>query len=47
VKRWNKEHPGARFKTYNHFRTYAMRGVEAVVGLNFGWPEAEGEDANE
>jgi hypothetical protein len=36
---WNKEHPEAQFKSFNNFRTYCMRGVEAVINLNFGWPE--------
>jgi hypothetical protein len=44
LQKWNEEHPGARFRTYNNFRTYAMRGVEAVVRLNFGWPDEEGAD---
>src|SRR5215212_9911550 len=36
--RWNEEHPGAQFKSYNNFRTYCMRGIKAVAELNFSWP---------
>jgi len=35
---WNKEHPGAKFKSYNNFRTVCMRGVKAVTDLNFSLP---------
>jgi hypothetical protein len=37
--RWNEEHPGHRFKSYNNFRTYFFRGDTAVKELNFSWPE--------
>jgi hypothetical protein len=33
--RWNKEHPGSYFETYNHFRTYFKRGEKAVKALTF------------
>lgn len=38
VERWNEEHPGHRFKTASHFRTYFFRGDAAVKHLNFDWP---------
>jgi len=44
LEQWNEEHPGARFKTYNNFRTYFMRGDKAVKGLNFSWPLPDEED---
>jgi hypothetical protein len=42
---WGDEHPGNKFKTYNHFRTYFMRGAEAVKRLNFSWPRPSGKKA--
>ncbi len=45
--RWNEEHPGHPFKTYNQFQKYFTRGKEAVRDLNFSWPlppETERED---
>ena len=44
LEQWNEEHPGARFKTYNNFRTYFMRGDKAVKVLNFSWPQPDEED---
>jgi hypothetical protein len=35
LERWNSEHPEAAFKSYNNFRTVCMRGVKAVLDLNF------------
>lgn len=35
LKQWNEEHPGARFKTYNHFRMYFTRGAKVVKEANF------------
>jgi hypothetical protein len=41
--RWNEAHPGYRFKSYNNFRMYFMRGGKAVRELNFGWPQPDEE----
>ena len=41
VEQWNGEHPGHRFKTASNFRTYALRGYEAVVHLNYDGPYME------
>lgn len=38
VEQWNDEHPGHRFRTASHFRTYFLRGDSAVNHLNFGRP---------
>ncbi len=42
--RWNEEHPGHRFETYNQFHKYFTRGDKAVKGLNFSWPRPNEED---
>lgn len=41
VEQWNKEHPGHRFESASHFRTYFFRGDAAVKHLNFDWPNFE------
>ena len=41
VEQWNDEHPGHRFKTASHFRTYFYRGVAAVTHLNLDSPNFE------
>ncbi len=38
---WNEEYPGARFETYNNFRTYFTRGDKRVKELNFSWPQPD------
>jgi len=38
LEQWNEEHPEDRFEDYRHFREYCMRGVKAVIALNFSWP---------
>jgi hypothetical protein len=37
---WNELHPGHRFKNYNNFREYSVRGAAAIKELNFSWPES-------
>jgi len=55
LKRWKQEHPDdSRFKTYNNFRQYFVRGEEATIP-RYKWPtmqltpqrEAQIEDAKE
>ncbi len=46
LERWNKKLSIPRkrrdkFGTYNNFRTYCMRGVDAVIRLNFTWPQQD------
>ena len=41
VEQWNDEHPGHRFKSANHFRTYFIRGNAAVAHLNLDRPTFE------
>jgi hypothetical protein len=40
-KQWNDEHPEDGFKTASNFRTYFVRGKEAVEHLNFDWPDVK------